>query len=174
METNKESILRVLFDKLQSDSHSALHGKLSPARSVPNRISRVTFNRGVGIALNSDATRSLKEDDIYRLLRNYINAFDAELFEKGMLVKAAYFEALFEIFDEIVRATMNKRQNLKQESLQEVIRPVAKLDFAGKGGLTKRGYTELIQTAFRSEVAVSADMLWFPRVLVGNFFAPSR
>src|SRR5271170_138862 len=45
METDKESILRAAFDKFQSDSHSALHGRLSAAKSTPNRISRVTFNR---------------------------------------------------------------------------------------------------------------------------------
>jgi DGQHR domain-containing protein len=159
METAKESLLRTLFDRVQTDSHSGLHGKLSPAKSIPNRISRVSFNRAVGVALNSEVVRSLKEDDIYRLFRNYINAFDAELPDKGMLVKAAYFEAVFDMFDEVVRATMSGRENLKQDSLQETIRPIAKLDFSGHGRLTKKGYTELMQAAFRRGVAVSADML---------------
>ena len=159
METSKESLLRSLFDKLQSDPQSAVHGKLSPARSAPNRISRVTFNRALGAALNSEVVRSLKFDDIYKLARNYVNAFDAELPEKGALVKANYFEAIFEMFDEVVRATMTAHENLKQTSLQETIRPISKLDFSGRGKLTKKGYTELMQAAFRRSVAVSADML---------------
>ena len=159
METAKESLLRSLFDKLQTDPHSALHGFLSPARSAPNRISRVSFNRAVGAALNSEVLRSLKLDDIFKLLRNYVNAFDAELPEKGMLVKSHYFEAIFDMFDEVVRATMVGAGNLKQASLQETVRAITQLDFTGHGKLTKKGYTELMQAAFRQGVAVSPDML---------------
>jgi DGQHR domain-containing protein len=159
METAKESILRSLFDKLQTDPHSAIHGKLSPAKSAPNRISRVTFNRAIGTALNSEVIRPLPLDDTYRLVRNYLNAVDAELPEKGVLVKAGYFEALFEMFDEVVRATMTATGNLKQPSLQETMRAITKLDFSGRGKLTKKGYTDLMQAAFRKSVAVSADML---------------
>lgn len=159
METGKEAMLRNFFDELQADSQSAVHGKLSPAKSIPNRISRVTFNRALGSALNSEVVRTLKEEDIYRLFRNYLNAFDAELRDKSTLVKAAYFEAVFDMFDEIVRSTMAVRGDLKQASLQETIRPIAKLDFGGRGRLTKKGYTDLMQTAFRKSVAVSADML---------------
>ncbi len=159
METEKESLLRTLFDKLQADSHSALHGKLSPAKSAPNKISRVTFNRAIGAALNSEVVRPLPVEDMYRLIRNYINALDAELAEKAILVRAGYFEAIFEMFDEVVRNTMTAHNNLKQSSIQEMIRPITKLDFTGRGRLTKRGYTELMQAAFRKGVAVSADML---------------
>src|ERR1019366_6894023 len=159
METAKESWLRSLFDKLQADSQSAIHGKLSPARSAPNRISRVTFNRAVGAALNSEAVRPLKLDDCYKLMRNYINAFDAELPEKGTLVRANSFEAIFEMFDEVVRSSMTTRENLRQTSLQETIRPITKLDYTGRGKLTKKEYVELMQAAFRQSVAVSADML---------------
>jgi DGQHR domain-containing protein len=159
METSKESLLRSIFDKLQADSQSAVHGKLSPARSAPNRISRVTFNRAIAAALNSEVVRSLKVDDTYKLIRNYINAFEAELPEKGSLVKANYFEAIFEMFDEVVRGTMVSHENLKQASLQETIRPITKLDFSGRGKLTKKAYTELMQAAFRRSVAVSAEML---------------
>lgn len=159
MEGSKESLLRSLFDKLQSDPHSAVHGKLSPAKSAPNRISRVTFNRALGAALNSEVVRPLKFDEVYKLVRNYINAFDAELPEKGALVRANYFEAIFEMFDEVIRATMTSSTNLKQASLQEIVRPISKLDFSGRGKLTKKGYTELMQAAFRRSVAVSADML---------------
>lgn len=92
-------------------------------------------------------------------MRNFINAFDAELPEKGTLVRANYFEAIFEMFDEVVRATMRTQQNLKQTSLQEAIRPITKLDYTGRGKLTKKEYVELMQAAFRQSVSVSADML---------------
>jgi hypothetical protein len=63
------------------------------------------------------------------------------------------------MFDEIVRATMVSTKNLKQASLQYTIRPITKLDFSGRGKLTKKAYTELMQAAFRKSVAVSAEML---------------
>jgi len=159
IETAKESLLRELFDKLQKDPASAVHGRLSPARSAPNRISRVTFNRAVGTALNSEVVRTLKMDDVYKLVRNYLNGFDAELPEKETLLRAAYFEAIFEMFDEVVRGTMTSQGNLKQLSLQNAVRPITKLDFSGQGKLTKKAYVDLMQTAFRRSVAVSTDML---------------
>ena len=65
----------------------------------------------------------------------------------------------FEMFDEVVRATMGAQQNLRQTSLQEAIRPITKLDYTGRGKLTKKEYVELMQAAFRQSIAVSADML---------------
>jgi DNA sulfur modification protein DndB len=159
IESEAESLLRTFFDKLQTDPTSALNGKLSPAKSIPNRISRVAFNRSIGAALRTDVVRSLPTDGIYRLVRNYINAFDAELPDKTTLTKANYFEAIFEMFDEVVRATMSSHSNVKQSSLQDTIRVIAKLDFSGRGKLTKRGYTDLMQPVFRKGVALSAEML---------------
>ncbi len=103
--------------------------------------------------------RSLATEDIYRLIRNFINAFEAELVEKATLTKANYFEAIFEMFDEIVRATKSSHNNVKQSSLQDTIRGIVKLDFGGRGKLTKKGYTDLMQAAFRKGVELSADML---------------
>jgi len=159
IETEKETLLRTFFDRLQKDPNSALNGKLSPAKSTPNRISRVAFNRSINAALNSEVVRSLATEDIYRLIRNFINAFEAELVEKATLTKANYFEAIFEMFDEIVRATKSSHNNVKQSSLQDTIRGIVKLDFGGRGKLTKKGYTDLMQAAFRKGVELSADML---------------
>jgi DNA sulfur modification protein DndB len=159
IESEKESLLRTFFDRLQTDSQSALNGKLSPAKSTPHRISRVAFNRSINAALNSEVVRSLETEDIYRLIRNYINAFEAELPEKPTLTKASYFEAIFEMFDEVVRATMTSYNNVKLSSLQETIRVLANIDFAARGKLTKKGYTDLMQPALRKGVALSADML---------------
>jgi DGQHR domain-containing protein len=159
METAKESLLREFFDDLQQDSQSALRGKLARAKSVPNRISRVAFNRAVEAALNSEVVRSLAKEDIYRLVRNYINAFDAELSDKSMLTKATYFEAIFGMFDEIVRETRTTHGNVRQPSLQETVRAIGKLDFSGRGRLSKKNYADLMQASFRKGVDLSADML---------------
>jgi DGQHR domain-containing protein len=159
MESEKESLLREFFNQLQQDNQSPLRGKLTPAKSVPNKISRVAFNRAVETALNSEIVRPLVKEDTYRLIRNYLNAFDAELNDKSMLTKATYFEAIFGMFDEIVRETKNTHGNVKQTSLQETIRTISKLDFSGRGRLTKKNYSDIIQSSFRKGVELSADML---------------
>lgn len=159
MESEKESLLREFFNDLQEDSQSALRGKLTPAKSVPNRISRVAFNRSLETALSSDVVRPLEKSDTYRLIRNYINAFDAELTDKSMLTRATYFEAIFGMFDEIVRETKTNHGNVKQTSLQDTVRGITKLDFSGRGRLTKKNYVDLIQASFRKGVELSADMV---------------
>ena len=98
-------------------------------------------------------------EDLYRLIRNFVNAFDAELPSNELLVRAGYFEAIFEMFDEILRATMQTHQAVRQDSIQETIRVIAKLDFSTKGNLTKRGYMDIMQAAFRQRVALSPEML---------------
>lgn len=160
LESARETIKRDLFDKLHDDPASPVKGKLSPAKSIAGKISRVTFNRAMEAALNSAVVQSMNPDDRYKLIRNYIGAFEAELPTKSTLTKAAFFEAIFDMFDEIVRATMVSHKNVKQSSLQETIRVVAKLDYSAKGRLTKKAYADLMQTAFRqSDVAISAEML---------------
>lgn len=159
MESNKEATLRHLFDQLQADPHSAVHGRLSAAKSTPGKISRVTFNKAVEAALNSEVVSSLKPSEVVKLIRNYINAFDAELSDPKLLAKASYFEAIFEMFDEVLRGTLSSAGNLKQATIQDAIRALAKVDYTGRGTLTKKNYTELMQATFRKSVAVSADML---------------
>ncbi len=158
MEDVKEAILRELFDRLNSDNKSALKGKLSPSNSAPNKISRVAFNRALAGPLDTAILRALKPSDGYVLVRNYINAFDAEMLKTSNLTRAAYFEAMFDVFDEAVRSTRNKLGNLKQESIQETIRPIARLEFEGQG-LTRKELVRLMQEAIRKDALVTADML---------------
>jgi len=159
MEDTKDSQLRDIFDRLSLDAKSALRGRLSPSKSAPNRISRVTFNRSVASVFESEIARSLLDGDIYKLINNYINAFDAELNDQKLLIRSGYFEAMFEIFDEVLRSTRQAQGNLKQASIQEIIRPVTRLNFEGRGKLTKKDLTRAMQTALRKNISVSADML---------------
>jgi DNA sulfur modification protein DndB len=137
-------------------------GKLSPAQSLTGKISRVTFNRAVGSALDSGIALQATPDNRYRLLLNYLNAFDAELVDKGLLTRSAFFEAVFEVFDEVVKTTIANHKNAKQDSLQQVIQPLARLDFSGSGGraiLGKKTIVTLLQTTLRQHSPISAEML---------------
>jgi DNA sulfur modification protein DndB len=158
IETVKEGILRTLFDRLNSDAKSAIRGRLSPAKPSPSKISRVAFNRALIGALDSELVRGLEADALYQLVRNYINAFDAELDNTSMLTKASYFEAIFDIFDEALRLTLSKKKNLKQASIQEIVRGVTRLDFTGSS-MTRKEYVIAMQSSLRQSLAVSVDML---------------
>ena len=114
-ESKKESMLRGLFDRLQADSRSPLAGKLSASASQSGRISRVTFNRAVSAALSMGVLLEADSETRYRLIVNYLNAYDAELADKKLLVRSAYFEAIFEVMDETVRNTLALCRDVKQE-----------------------------------------------------------
>jgi DNA sulfur modification protein DndB len=158
IETAKESILRSLFDRLNTDAKSAMLGRLSPSKPSPSKISRVAFNRALNGALDGELVRGLESEALYQLVRNYINAFEAELTSYSQLTKASYFESIFDIFDEALRLTLGKKKNLKQGSIQEVIRNVARLDFSGSS-MTRKEYVVAMQSSLRQSMAVSADML---------------
>jgi len=163
-ESDKEHQLRELFDKLKADTSSPLAGKLSPAKSLTGRISRVTFNRAVSAALVSGVLLDADMDNRYRLIVNYLKAFESELPDgsKGLLVRSAYFEAIFDVLDEVVRNSLNLHGNAKQESIQDVVRPLAQLTLSGGSTRvlpTKKRIVSLMQTALRRNVALSGDML---------------
>lgn len=162
IESGKEQLLRELFDKLRNDSHSPLKGKLSPHKSLAGQISRVTFNRAVNAALSSGVLLDTEGDNRYRLIVNYLNAFDSELPDKGLLTRSAYFDAIFEVFDEVVRNALSMHKNAKKESLQKIIRPLANLRLkSGTGSALppKRIISKLMQDALRKDVAISDEML---------------
>jgi hypothetical protein len=124
----------------------------------------VTFNRAVTSALSSGVLPDAKNSDVlYRLILNYPNAFDVEISDKRLLVRSAYFEAIMEVLDEVVRATVAIHRNAKQESLQKVIRPLTQLNFAGGSGSralpTKKAIVSLLQATLRQTVSLSEDML---------------
>ena len=163
LEGQKESLLREFFDRLNKDSNSPLAGRLSAAQSLTGRISRVTFNRALTTALTSGVLLDAQPDFRYRLLLNYLNAFDAELPKKQLLVRSAYFEAILEVLDEVVRSTIALHGNAKLDSLRKVVQPLAQLNFAGgvggKATPTKKVIVSTLQTALRKTISLSPEML---------------
>jgi len=158
IESAREAILRDWFDALKNDPKAPLVGRLSPSQSVAGKISRVAFNRALSPVLDGGVIPNLPDAQRYKLLVNYLNAFDAELSNKRLLFKAAFFEAIWDLFDEVVRITLSQQQDVKQESLQEVIRLLARIDFAGIPH-SKKAYVATLQAALRKTVTISQDML---------------
>jgi DNA sulfur modification protein DndB len=146
MEDAKESTLRTLFDKLNDNSDSPLAGKLS----------------AVGKVLSSGVLRDTDPENRYRLLRNYFAAFDAELKDKALLTRSAFFEAICEVFDTAVQRAVAVRKNAKQQSIQEIISPLTKLSYRGSGAralLDKTSIVSGMQSALSLNVGISPEML---------------
>jgi DGQHR domain-containing protein len=131
VESAKEATLRQLFDQLKGDSESPLAGRLSAAKSIHGKISRVTFNKAVAPILTTGVMVDTDPDSRYKLLRNYLNAFDAELADKRILTSSAFFEAIFEMFNTIVQSTVDSQGTAKQAALQKVVQPLARLEYRG-------------------------------------------
>lgn len=163
IETTKEQILRHLFDRLKSDPRSPLAGKLSSSKSLKGKLSRVTFNRALSIALNTGVLLDAENEEArYKTILNYLNAFDAELVDKGLMIRSAYFEAIFDVLDEVVRNSLAQHRDAKQESLQKVIHPLAQLNYADetRGSLpSKKAIASAMQSALRKDVTLSEDLL---------------
>lgn len=162
IEGDKDRALRGLFDQLNADPKSPLAGKLSASKSLAKHISRVSFNRSVGPVLSSGVTLNATAENRYKLILNFLNAWDAELQDKTLLVRSAFFESIFDLFGEIVQNTIAAKRNVKQDSIQSVIRPLARLDYYGSGSrvlLNKKSILTIMQATLRKSGPISAGML---------------
>lgn len=162
VEDAKEHTLRQIFDRLNSDSKSPLAGRLSASKSLANRISRVTFNRAVGPVLTSGVALDAGAENRYKLILNFLNAWDAELPDKSLLLRSAFFESIFEMFGEVIQNTLGARKTVKQDAIQQTLRPLARLNYFGTGGrvlLPKKAIVSIMQSALRKTAPISAEML---------------
>lgn len=162
IESAKDNHLRQLFDRLNSDPRSPMVGRLSASQSLSGKISRVTFNRAVGNALDAGVLLDAAPENRYKLILNYLNALDAELSDDTLLTRSAFFEAVFEVFDEVVKNAIATHRNAKQESIQRIVQPIARLNFYGTGGraiLSKKAIVTSMQATLRQHSPISSDML---------------
>lgn len=161
VESTKEQILRELFDRLNKDSESPLANRLSAAKSLAGKISRVTFNRAVAPILTSSVLVEVDDEQRYKLIVNYLNAVESELSDRKLLLRAAFFEAIFSVFDESVRNTITLHKNAKSSSIAAVIRPMLQIDYQGSGGGlgNKTDVVAAMQAALRKSIVISSDML---------------
>lgn len=83
--------------------------------------------------------------------------------EGGLILRAAFFEAIFEAFEEIIQTSLAMHSNAKQSSIQDVVQPLVDIDFssalAGKTRATKAAFSELIKIALRKSRNISDDMV---------------
>lgn len=163
-ESETESILRVFFDRLNSDPSSPLFGLLSASHSAKGKISRVTFNRSLINFLRNPVTIKLSEEKQYTLLRNYLRSMEQCLRNTSLMRKQAYFEAFCEFFEDAIRMSREKHKNYKEDSLMDVLLPIKNVDLeniptGGKTNITKGPILQVLRKTVTNQIEVSEDMI---------------
>ena len=92
------------------------------------------------------------------LILNFLTALEAELEDKGLIVRSAFFEAAFDVFDLVIRQSISEYGNAKVESLRKAIRPVAKFDYSGSIS-NKGALKQTMLAALESTLKLTDDML---------------
>jgi len=165
VENEKESKLREIFDKLNSDSKSPLIGFLSPAENKIGKISRVTFNRAFTKLFDNATIIKLSNDKRYELVRNYFIALEKSIPDSGLLTRSVYFEAFAEIFEDTIALAYSKHKNYKEVSLIDILSPLRNIDLSnisvgGHARLTKGAISGIIRSAIsNSAIQVTDDLV---------------
>jgi DNA sulfur modification protein DndB len=159
IEGERDTTLRELFDGIKKSPNLNFSGLLSPSKSVNGKVSRVTFNRAVGQALDSSVLQGLDKKKRLTLLTNYIKAFENVLDDQKLLTRSAFLEAIFDIFEQAVRQSLLSYKNAKTESLQKVISPIAKYSY-GDSTLRSVGQVKkAVRSALAGSISIAPNML---------------
>lgn len=149
-QSSPEAIRLKLFDLLYEDENSPLLGRMTKTQSMPGKISHVPFEKALKpILINKDSmlAKIMKIEDKYNLIRNYLAAFSRVLNENQVndkiLTTAAYFEAIFRVFDKVCNLSYFHFKNFKEESLYQIIECVKNVDLEKYSGSNQQTITKL-------------------------------
>lgn len=159
IETERDSILRDLFDGVRKTPKLVFSGQLSPSRSVVGKVSRVTFNRAVGQALDSSVLQGLDKNKRLTLICNYIEAFEGALDDQKLLTRSAFLEAIFDVFEQAVRQSLLSYKNAKSESIAKVIQPIAKYSYADSTLRSVGQVKKAVRSALAGSITITPGML---------------
>lgn len=149
VETTIEEKLRRLFDYVGTADGSPLKGLLSPAATRPGFVSRVTFNTALKRVMEAGVLEQTDTDENRgRLVVNYLRAANRILrqsrAQNSSLTRATILQAFFELFNEVVDATLKAHSSLKDEDISATLRPLVSIDFDSYGGGNRPSKTKLV------------------------------
>jgi DGQHR domain-containing protein len=149
-ESEAEEILREIFDLFHNEADSALSGHMSPATAAKSKITRVTFNNGLGPLLQLFSSRSSYE--VYQIINSYLKAVSSEISKRTtepLLAKPVIFRAFLAFFPSVAQRYVDRHGNVyTADKFQGIIQPVfsnismAKLEKTGTSWTNLRDYLE--------------------------------
>lgn len=162
IENTSEQVLRALFDDLNSSDKSPLRKYLSPSQSVPGKISRVTFNKAMLPVMSSNIWINTPAKLRSQVFLNFLRAAHSVIEDKTVFTRAAFFESICEVFDDVAQTSVAKHSDVKEVSLLEVLGPLRVVDFTSlteKARPTKATYVDAIKNALKKSVSISDSMV---------------
>lgn len=139
-ESDKEILLRDIFDHFNGDPHSSLLGLMSASARQKNKISRVTFNLAFKPALTVFNAPDAK--NVFTITNAYIGAFSDALAEAGLqekLISPTVFRAIMDTFPEVAQISAAQHgKEFTKSKFTSVITPIisqlsaSKLEKSGK------------------------------------------
>lgn len=99
-ENSEEQLFREIFDRMNDDPNSPLFGRLSPAKRVKSKISRVTFNAALKNVYPALTSRSAEE--IHEIMCDYLASVRDQISKNGgdpdIIFNSITFRALVTFF----------------------------------------------------------------------------
>ncbi len=152
LESPAEADLRGLFRRLSTEATSPLKGLLVVGSVAKGKLTRSSFDYAVSRAHKSDSYAGLPTEKRYELVSNYVRAFQTALTDKDRLWRRYYFAAMFDLFDEVVKAAKKRHGSAKLESLEKVVRTIANVP-----GVLQRDFIENMRRGLSAETSVSSE-----------------
>lgn len=146
---SKEQIRLDLFKQLNNEPLSPLSGKMSATRSVPGKLTHVSFENAIDPIIDLPIFKNLKMEQKAKLLINFLTAFQTILIDiegsSKRLSTATFFQAIFKNFSFICDFTMINHGNYKVDSFEEVIGGINRIDFSKFSGSNTKTISSLAE-----------------------------
>ena len=137
---------RYLFDELNKNSIMA--GMFSPHKSQVGKITRVSFNKSTKDFIENSVVSKMDEQKILKALKNYLEASNfilkASKSQKARLNNSMFFRSILAIANDVLEKSINKKGNIKTESLKEIMEPLAKLNYDSYTGSNNATYSKIV------------------------------
>jgi DGQHR domain-containing protein len=159
LETDIETLLRELFDNLNTNSQSALSGMLSPHEKARGKLTRTTFNSA--LAIIDELIVGKSSEELFNVINPYLAAVDSglkRLKAEDCLVNPNVFKAIVAFFPEVASKVKDRFDGVyTKDNFVEVLGPVFSKLTRSKILSTGRSYKAL-QAQFSSALTKSFSL----------------
>lgn len=154
-ENSEEELFRKVFDLILSDPSSPLFGRLSPAKRVKSKISRVTFNAALKSIYPALSSRSPEEIQV--ILSEYLASVRDQIIRNGgdedVLLNSITFRAIVSFFIQAARRVKDRfGPEYTVENFDTVLGPLFDSIQIGKlSGMPQSKIVEYLEKHFKGE-----------------------
>lgn len=154
---SKDAIRKSLFDSLDKEIESPLCGKMARTKSLPNKISHVSFKNAIDPILDLSPMNNINQDQRVKLVINYLTAVEnilVKIFGSAEKISnTAFFQAIMGVFIDVCNLSMTRFNNYKIDSFEKVLDPLSDIDFEYHKGTNQQAIKEFSST-IRSSIAI--------------------